>query len=231
MKVQLLVSTLLAASCEAIRMNPKPTVPMWNRPEYWNAKAHIPDVDRLMWDYTLKDFISRRNLQIPKWVDWTSDGCTHAPDNPFGFNYVIACYRHDFAYQNYRHEERFTRENKESIDLRFHDDLLTVCDEEDGLRKVCDTLAHIYYYGVHFFGGMDAGNKVPAPPAPHRELGDAPATHIEQFFEILIGNYEREVQFVTDLGLLPVIPGGVRAGLEPLLKQAAELDKQGGLHP
>lgn len=75
--------------------------------------------DQLLFNTTLPSFITHRNAQSPSTLDWTSDGCTDSPDNPFGFPYVPACNRHDFGYQNYRHQNRFTDSGKLSIDNNF----------------------------------------------------------------------------------------------------------------
>jgi hypothetical protein len=75
--------------------------------------------DQLLFRTTLPDFISRRNAKNPSTLDWTSDGCTSSPDNPFGFPFVPACNRHDFGYQNYRLQSRFTDSGKLNIDNNF----------------------------------------------------------------------------------------------------------------
>lgn len=75
--------------------------------------------DQLLFNTTLPNFITRRNAQDPSTLDWTSDGCTDSPDNPFGFPYVPACNRHDFGYQNYRLQNRFTDSGKLNIDNNF----------------------------------------------------------------------------------------------------------------
>lgn len=75
--------------------------------------------DQLLFNTTLPDFITHRNAQDPSTLDWTSDGCTDSPDNPFGFPYVPACNRHDFGYQNYRLQNRFTDSGKLNIDNNF----------------------------------------------------------------------------------------------------------------
>lgn len=75
--------------------------------------------DQLLFSITLPDFITRRNAKNPPNLDWTSDGCTSSPDNPFGFPFIPACYRHDFGYQNYRTQNRFTDSGKLNIDNNF----------------------------------------------------------------------------------------------------------------
>ena len=72
-----------------------------------------------MWSTSLSIFISNRNVRDPSWLIWTSDGCTDSPDKPFGWNFLMGCYRHDFGYRNYKHQNRFTTANKNSIDSKF----------------------------------------------------------------------------------------------------------------
>jgi hypothetical protein len=75
--------------------------------------------DQLLFEYTLPEFITHRNAKDPATLDWTSDGCTSSPDNPFGFPFVPACNRHDFGYTNYRAQDRFTKSAKAKIDTNF----------------------------------------------------------------------------------------------------------------
>lgn len=82
-------------------------------------------------------------------LDWSSDGCSSSPDNPFGFNFVKACYRHDFGYRNYKRQSRFTDANRLSIDKRFKSDLYTVCNG----NWACNRVADVYYAAVREFGG------------------------------------------------------------------------------
>lgn len=75
--------------------------------------------DKLLYSTSLPDFVARRNARDPPSLDWTSDGCTSSPDNPLGFPFTPACNRHDFGYQNYRIQSRFTQSNKFNIDNNF----------------------------------------------------------------------------------------------------------------
>lgn len=76
--------------------------------------------DQLLFTYTLPVFTTHRNALDPAGLDWSSDGCTSSPDNPFGFPFVPACHRHDFGYQNFRIQKRFTESGKAKIDNNFH---------------------------------------------------------------------------------------------------------------
>lgn len=75
--------------------------------------------DTYLFSISLPQFITYRNAKNPATLDWTSDGCSDSPDNPLGFNFEPACYRHDFGYTNYRAQSRFTKAAKASIDTNF----------------------------------------------------------------------------------------------------------------
>ena len=81
-------------------------------------------------------------------LDWGSDGCSNSPDNPFGFNFVKACYRHDFGYRNYKRQSRFTEPNRLTIDNKFKSDLYEICNG----NWACNRTADVYYAAVRQFG-------------------------------------------------------------------------------
>lgn len=81
--------------------------------------------DRYLFSISLPQFITYRNARNPATLDWTSDGCSDSPDNPLGFNFEPACYRHDFGYTNYRAQSRFTKAAKASIDTNFRNEYVT----------------------------------------------------------------------------------------------------------
>jgi hypothetical protein len=85
-------------------------------------------------------------------LDWSSDGCSHAPDNPMGFDFVRACFRHDFGYRNYKRQGRFTEPNRLSLDNRFKSDMYELC----AGNWVCNRTADVYYGAVREFGGRVA---------------------------------------------------------------------------
>lgn len=88
---------------------------------------------------------------------WKDDGCTHAPDEPFGFNFTPACQRHDFGYRNYGKQSRCTKENRHKIDNNFLEDLQNICNSEEH-RHTCDCLAGLYYEGVDKAGESHCKN-------------------------------------------------------------------------
>lgn len=79
--------------------------------------------------------------------DWATDGCTGGPDQPFGYDFRLACYRHDFGYRNYGEAGTF-RKHKKRLDLAFRADLGRVCDQ----RPFCLVLAGTYYTAAVTFG-------------------------------------------------------------------------------
>lgn len=74
--------------------------------------------DRYIFSNTLPAFLQARAKQ-PDGLDWSSDGCSSASDNPFGFPFLPACQRHDFGYRNYKAQSRFSSANRKKIDEKF----------------------------------------------------------------------------------------------------------------
>ncbi|KAF7561052.1 hypothetical protein G7046_g3097 [Stylonectria norvegica] len=111
--------------------------------------------DELLFSITLPQFTVRRNARDPATLDWTSDGCSLSPDNPFGFPFQPCCNRHDFGYNNYRLQKRFTESAKLRIDTQFKTDLYYQCRSVTA-QGVCKALADVYYAAVRAFGGSDA---------------------------------------------------------------------------
>ena len=156
-------------------------------------RESLPQVtDRLLFNTTLPAFITHRDGTDPPSLDWTSDGCTDAPDNPFGFPFTDACYRHDFGYQNYRHQDRFTQGGKLRIDNNFRSDLDYLC-RTTGHVGVCDALADVYYAAVRAFGGANAS------PGGRRE-----ADLVEEY-EAKLAIYNQLVKEAQDRGELPTL--------------------------
>jgi hypothetical protein len=84
--------------------------------------------------------------------DWSTDLCSNSPDRPFGFDFRLACWRHDFGYQNYRALAALA-ENKAHVDGAFYVDLIAVCAQQGGWKRpLCNTLAFLYYQAVVNFG-------------------------------------------------------------------------------
>ncbi|KAF4978557.1 hypothetical protein FZEAL_5090 [Fusarium zealandicum] len=121
------------------------------------SKRQSPNAvtDQLLFSVTLPAFTTRRNARNPPNLNWDSDGCTSSPDNPFGFPFIPACNRHDFGYNNYRAQTRFTQSAKSRIDNNFKTDLYNQC-KSSSAQGVCKALADVYYAFVRAFGGDDA---------------------------------------------------------------------------
>lgn len=107
--------------------------------------------DRLLFSSTIGAFATARNARNPAGLDWSSDGCSSSPDNPFGFNFINSCYRHDFGYRNFKIQSRFSDANKLRIDNNFRTDLYNQCAAE-GNPTGCRTTADVYYQAVRWFG-------------------------------------------------------------------------------
>lgn len=83
------------------------------------------EADRYLFNITLEEFIGLRDQRYPSYFFWESDGCSQSPDHPFGFPFLPACYRHDFGYDQYKKEGRFTPANKEKLDRNFRSEYVS----------------------------------------------------------------------------------------------------------
>ncbi|ROV97423.1 hypothetical protein VMCG_06938 [Cytospora schulzeri] len=104
--------------------------------------------DELLFKTSLDEFITRREKRDPTDLVWESDGCTHAPDNPMGFNFLPACQRHDFGYRNYRAQNRLTKATKKEINKQFKNDLHGICHRYLLRRPACKITATLFYEAV-----------------------------------------------------------------------------------
>ncbi|QPG93782.1 hypothetical protein C2857_002405 [Epichloe festucae Fl1] len=144
--------------------------------------------DELLFKATLPQFEARRNTRNPSMLDWSSDGCTSSPDNPFWFPFVDACQRHDFGYQNYRVQTRFTKAAKAEIDSLFKKDLYYQC-QSVFAQTACERLADVYYAAVKQFGGGDATKREETEPS----------------YEKAVEAYNKAVKEAQAEGLLPTL--------------------------
>jgi len=86
--------------------------------------------------------------------DWGTDYCSASPDNPLGFDFTIACWRHDFGYRNFKKVSLFPA-NKARIDSAFYEDLKRKCATyNQWVRPACTSLAWVYYQAVSAFGSV-----------------------------------------------------------------------------
>ena len=121
---------------------------------FTGAPAQAVDIVAVTDDYlftkTLSQFTTLRAQQpYAGQLDWSSDGCSYSPDNPFGFKFLPACHRHDFGYRNYKRQSRFNETTRLRIDNRFKSDMYKQC----GSNWACKRTADIYYKAVREFGG------------------------------------------------------------------------------
>ncbi|SDG32363.1 phospholipase A2 [Lentzea fradiae] len=121
------------------------------------APASAVDVVAVTDDYlyskSLSQFTTLRAQQpYAGQLDWSSDGCSSSPDNPFGFTFLPTCHRHDFGYRNYKRQSRFTEANRLRIDNNFKADMYNQC----GSNWACKRTADVYYAAVRQFGGSGA---------------------------------------------------------------------------
>ncbi|CAP65627.1 uncharacterized protein PODANS_6_11160 [Podospora anserina S mat+] len=123
-----------------------------------SRQTAVATTDNYIFTLTLPQFTVRRNNRNPASLDWSSDGCSNSPDNPFGFPFTPACHRHDFGYRNYKKQSRFTDANRKRIDDKFKVDLLYQC-SSNGHGAVCRALADVYHAAVRAFGGSGASKR------------------------------------------------------------------------
>lgn len=115
-------------------------------------------VNHLTFEVTLDEFIAyyhAKNLScISDWL-WSSDGCTLAPDKPFGVSFYNACVRHDFGYAGFSTLCALSPDMRQRIDRGFSHDLEDICAEKNWfLRPICGWLKQAYYDGVRAFGNV-----------------------------------------------------------------------------
>ena len=121
---------------------------------FTGAPAHAVDIVAVTDDYvftkTVSQFTTLRAQQpYADQLDWSSDGCSYSPDNPFGFKFLPTCHRHDFGYRNYKRQGRFSEANRLRIDNNFKSDMYKQC----GSNWTCKRTADLYYAAVREFGG------------------------------------------------------------------------------
>ncbi|KAF2141555.1 uncharacterized protein K452DRAFT_193619, partial [Aplosporella prunicola CBS 121167] len=80
---------------------------------------------------------------------WSKDHCSSAPDKPFGFDFTLACNRHDFMYHAWSYVCRFDHDHRKSADEVFYEDMKRVCRK----NLLCKGTAKTYYAAVRAFSG------------------------------------------------------------------------------
>lgn len=119
------------------------------------ASVTTDTTDKLLFTDTLSTFLVAKTARDPGNLDWTDDGCSYSPDEPFGYNFLDSCKRHDFGYRNYKAQGRFTDSNRLRIDNNFKSDLYNECAKYSGISSgLCKGTADTYYAAVREFGGL-----------------------------------------------------------------------------
>lgn len=75
--------------------------------------------DEYLFRLSIEEFEAKRDSRYPPTLDWSSDGCTKAPDDIGTWNFLPACHRHDFGIRNYRKQGRLNKPTKRQIDNQF----------------------------------------------------------------------------------------------------------------
>ncbi|CAI6092643.1 unnamed protein product [Clonostachys chloroleuca] len=122
-----------------------------------NKKLNIKKTDDLLFRTSLPDFIEKRNNMDPSTLNWDSDGCTSVPDKPLTFDFLPACFRHDFGFANYQAQDRFDDLARLKIDELFKEDLYHQCEKEKKTKRaLCRTYANGYHLGARLLGDLNA---------------------------------------------------------------------------
>jgi Prokaryotic phospholipase A2 len=89
-------------------------------------------------------------------LDWSSDGCSHVPSNPLGFDFLPSCERHDFGSRNYKRQKACNEHIRKEIDDNFKKDMYNYCNRFSGLESwkgvACRRVADTYYDAVRVLG-------------------------------------------------------------------------------
>lgn len=75
--------------------------------------------DEYLFRLSIEEFEAKRDSRYPPTLDWSSDGCTKAPDDIGTWNFLPACHRHDFGLRNYRKQGRLNKTTKRQVDDQF----------------------------------------------------------------------------------------------------------------
>lgn len=99
--------------------------------------------------------------------NWATDFCSFGSNRPFGFNFRMACARHDFGYRNFR--ELGLVQYKPALDAMLYHDLRAVCHKYGSWRySTCTSVAWTYYQAVQTFGTLDDASEPEVAAFPVR---------------------------------------------------------------
>ncbi|MER6839423.1 phospholipase [Streptomyces platensis] len=114
--------------------------------------AAVSTRQKVLWLFGQKMPTFQKYRKSKTWgnvLDYSSDGCSWAPDKPSGFNFLPACQRHDFGYRNFKKQHMFTKNNKRLIDNMLARDMYGVCNKYGAVkRNACKGIASHYYAAV-----------------------------------------------------------------------------------
>lgn len=116
-------------------------------PKFRPASWLEDETDKLLYEMTMEEFQAQRtSLFHNPLLDWRNNGCTSAPDKPFGYNFIPSCQRHDFCYLNYRRQDRY-KKLKSRYDDNFREDMFNECAKLEGIRSGhCRSVANVYHW-------------------------------------------------------------------------------------
>ena len=121
-------------------------------PDFHSTLKIEAETDRLLYSVTMEDFQEEKhspNHSVD--LDWRDNGCTSAPDKPFGYNFLPSCQRHDFCYLNYRKQGRYEK-LKPQCDDNFQWDMYNECGKTPKKARHCRSVARMYHWAVKAFG-------------------------------------------------------------------------------
>jgi hypothetical protein len=191
MRFNIMFASILAATMNAVSADstkkPSQGSPAISDATKNRTLVHI--TDSYLFKAKMEDFQRARNHTLvtlndsgvssdpQSQLDWFSDGCSSSPDQPFHFDFLAACQRHDFGYRNYHRQGRFTEPHRENIDNNLHRDLRDVCagvkSRAGTKRKFCFKVAKLYWKAVREFGSGHLMVRV----AEERECGPSVGDH------------------------------------------------------
>lgn len=123
----------------------------------------------LAFNAPITEFIRRANSRELRYgIDWTTDGCSAPPPlfEPFRskpenrFDFRNACWRHDFAYRNFKALGVMNEDLRRRADDKFQHDMDAVCAEvsNQGHRNRCYEWSYTYYSAVRVCGAAPNNN-------------------------------------------------------------------------
>ncbi|KAG8412550.1 hypothetical protein J3459_015925 [Metarhizium acridum] len=162
----------LAAPATAISMEKR-------QGQSWD-KAALAETERLCFHSSLDEFATAKNSsgRNPNF-DWSTDGCTAAPNNPTGqADFFPSCERHDFCYHTFKRQGRFYSKIKQRIDDIFEKDLRDAC-RGKGWDTWLKVLSYLNFWSAIAGAGTDCGNSPQTYRAFVHEFG-----HLETALDV-----------------------------------------------